>query len=136
MKQKMEITKAMLFMLAGKSTFTLKNVKSGNHLTYSVSKKENKNIWFVKSKFGYDFKYIGYINSRGLFSITRKSWNTDSINTAVFLSFFRYIKCNRTPNGLELWHEGRCGRCGRKLTDPASIEAGFGPECIKLVQEK
>ena len=31
------------------------------------------------------------------------------------------------------WHEGRCGRCGRKLTVPESIEAGYGPECINLV---
>ncbi len=26
-------------------------------------------------------------------------------------------------------HEGRCGRCGRKLTVPASIDTGLGPEC-------
>lgn len=31
------------------------------------------------------------------------------------------------------WHEGRCGRCGRRLTVPESIESGFGPECIRLV---
>lgn len=30
----------------------------------------------------------------------------------------------------EVWHEGRCGRCGRKLTVPSSVESGFGPECI------
>ena len=26
-------------------------------------------------------------------------------------------------------HEGRCGRCGRKLTVPESIDTGLGPEC-------
>jgi hypothetical protein len=30
----------------------------------------------------------------------------------------------------EVWHEGRCGRCGRKLTVPSSVESGYGPECI------
>jgi len=30
---------------------------------------------------------------------------------------------------LEIWHEGRCGRCNRKLTVPASIALGIGPEC-------
>lgn len=30
---------------------------------------------------------------------------------------------------LQVWHEGRCGRCGRKLTVPSSIETGLGPEC-------
>jgi hypothetical protein len=33
----------------------------------------------------------------------------------------------------ECWHEGRCGRCGRALTVPASIASGFGPECIQHV---
>lgn len=34
----------------------------------------------------------------------------------------------------EWWHEGRCGRCGRRLTVPESIESGFGPDCIGRVQ--
>jgi hypothetical protein len=33
----------------------------------------------------------------------------------------------------EWWHEGICGRCGRRLTVPESIESGFGPECRKAV---
>lgn len=33
----------------------------------------------------------------------------------------------------EFWHASTCGRCGRKLTVPASIGSGFGPECIKHV---
>lgn len=24
----------------------------------------------------------------------------------------------------------RCARCGRRLTDPASVEAGIGPDCL------
>lgn len=31
------------------------------------------------------------------------------------------------------WHEGVCGRCGRRLTVPESIDTGFGPECKKIV---
>lgn len=31
----------------------------------------------------------------------------------------------------EFWHEGRCGRCGRALTEPESIAAGIGPVCRK-----
>ena len=32
-----------------------------------------------------------------------------------------------------IWHEGRCGRCGRKLTVPESVSSGFGPECITRI---
>ena len=35
--------------------------------------------------------------------------------------------------GFEVWHEGKCGRCGAKLTVPESVASGFGPECVKLV---
>lgn len=31
------------------------------------------------------------------------------------------------------WHEGRCGRCARRLTVPESIESGFGPECSRIL---
>jgi hypothetical protein len=27
-------------------------------------------------------------------------------------------------------HTGKCGRCGRKLTDPQSIARGIGPDCL------
>ena len=30
-------------------------------------------------------------------------------------------------------HEGVCSRCGRRLTDPVSIERGIGPRCYKFV---
>jgi hypothetical protein len=32
---------------------------------------------------------------------------------------------------IEIWHQGRCGKCGKVLTVPKSIESGFGPECSK-----
>jgi hypothetical protein len=37
------------------------------------------------------------------------------------------------PGMLEIWHEGRCGRCSRKLTVPESLKSGFGPECAGKV---
>lgn len=36
--------------------------------------------------------------------------------------------------GLQIFHEGRCGRCGRVLTVPESVETGFGPECAGRLQ--
>lgn len=33
----------------------------------------------------------------------------------------------------EVWHEGRCGRCGRRLTVPESVASGFGPECVRIL---
>ncbi len=33
------------------------------------------------------------------------------------------------PKGVEVWHEGGCCQCAHKLTVPASIELGLGPDC-------
>lgn len=35
------------------------------------------------------------------------------------------------PPEIEVWHEGACCYCGRKLTVPASIELGVGPDCAE-----
>lgn len=35
--------------------------------------------------------------------------------------------------GWNVHHVGKCGRCGRTLTTPESVESGIGPECRKNV---
>jgi hypothetical protein len=37
------------------------------------------------------------------------------------------------PEGYAVHHEGRCGRCGRPLTVPSSIETGLGPDCAAKI---
>ena len=44
------------------------------------------------------------------------------------------LQLKQMPPNCEVWHEGRCGRCARKLTDPTSIASGFGPECITKME--
>jgi hypothetical protein len=40
-----------------------------------------------------------------------------------------YLSRGELPPGCEVWHEGRCGCCGRALTVPESIASGLGPVC-------
>ena len=47
----------------------------------------------------------------------------------------KHLASGSMPAQLELWHEGQCARCARPLTDPVSIERGFGPECVKRLAE-
>ena len=37
------------------------------------------------------------------------------------------------PEVIEIWHEGCCGCCGRRLTVPASVELGYGPDCAEIL---
>ena len=46
---------------------------------------------------------------------------------------WRAISTDNVPEFVSVHHAGRCGRCGRKLTVPTSIESGFGPDCLGKV---
>jgi len=46
-----------------------------------------------------------------------------------FTFFWKFVAQNVMPPQMDVHHEGRCGRCNRKLTVPESIENGLGPEC-------
>lgn len=37
------------------------------------------------------------------------------------------------PEVVEVWHEGGCCRCAHKLSVPASIEMGMGPDCADVL---
>ena len=40
----------------------------------------------------------------------------------------------RTP--MMLYHNGRCARCGRLLTDDGALKVGFGKKCLKHVEDR
>jgi hypothetical protein len=46
------------------------------------------------------------------------------------------LKVESTLNKLLYYHQGKCGRCARKLTVPESIINGIGPVCAEKTGEK
>lgn len=128
------------FIKAGKAIFTLENTETGNRVTYKVNRlvRENKDIWFVSILNGSDnyrnYKYLGTIFGN-VFRLTAKSTiGKDSMSYKAFNwlnNMFNSFK--ELPDNIKVHHEGRCGRCGKRLTVPSSIESGFGPECIKMM---
>lgn len=127
---------ALSFVTAGKSTFTVRSLKTGAHLTFKVkkSKKPTGPSHFVTARDDADgfgsFSYLGVLwNGADFNHGVRSLLPHDGVyaNTARWL--FDHLKRNELPAKVEFWHEGRCGRCGRPLTDPTSISSGLGPEC-------
>ena len=122
------------FIKSGKAIFTIQNVETGNRFTYKAKKADNKDIWFVSVLNGPDnytnYRYIGCLFGDD-FKRTAKSRITDQAPSykAFAWTWNRLRKAN-LPQNIEIHHEGRCGRCGRRLTTPESIESGFGPICI------
>ena len=137
-------TDALKFILGGNSTFTCLNTNTGNRFTFhvKVSKKEGKKavdenaFFFVKVLTSPEcYQFIGTI-SKKVFKYSLKSNIDDSAQSVkVFEYVLAKLILGTLPDFIEAWHEGRCGKCGRPLTVPSSIENGLGPECIKTLSK-
>lgn len=128
------------FALAGNATLTIVSRKTGIRYTFKVRKpddfSERKPLWFVSVLKGphneSDFGYIGQVAgiSGRRYVRGKKCWPTYYPQSAAFEWFWsKALADTEVHKNLEVWHEGRCGKCGRKLTVPSSIDSGFGPEC-------
>lgn len=127
------------YALAGNATITLLSGNTDKHFTYKIKKaKDKENLYFIDLLSGSDndkdYQYIGCYYSDTEYFHPAKPWK-DRITMAwpPSLRAIRFFlsKLYNIPANLHVYHEGRCGRCGRKLTTPESIERGLGPECYK-----
>jgi len=131
------------FVFGGKSIFTVRNENTGNRFTYRVRKLKTddvtKDIYFVSVLVGSDnehsYKFFGTIFNKTTykFSINKSKVSQDAQSVKVFEWLLKKISTNTLPDFVKIYHEGKCGRCGRTLTVPESIENGIGPECMNYV---
>jgi len=146
------------FVKAGRAIFTLsvpqhfvERHTCQDRYTFSVVHKEVSDkwpeAWFVNLLAGpdnlRDYNPLGKLNPEtGAVQLVRSSSYND--HTMPVKLFRRVVAClwnvgNSKPEdienaGFELRHAGRCGRCGRVLTVPESIDTGLGPTCAaKLI---
>jgi len=129
------------FVKAGKAIFTLENSLTGERYTYKVSKKPYAAMWFVGVLAGPDntdsYRYIGFIYDT-VFDISRASKVTKDAPSFKWFDRLNDLMNNNEPLAVNMkfYHANNCGRCGKLLTVPASVEAGFGPECILYVAQE
>lgn len=125
------------FILGGKATFTIRNEATGNRFTYKIKKHKTKDLFFVSLLYGpdneNDFRFLGTIFERSHFVYGQKSTiSKEATSYKAFYWVFRRLISKESLETVTIWHEGKCAKCGRKLTVPESIESGFGPECVKM----
>jgi hypothetical protein len=128
---------ALRFAMAGNARLTLVSAKTGERFTYRVRQRDGK-PHFVSVMRGSDnaadYKFIGTVFAdRGYVPSRRSSFDWQSPPQQAFGWFWRRLAAGRISPLLEVWHEGRCGRCGRALTVPSSIALGIGPECASAM---
>lgn len=128
------------FIFGGKALFTVKNEKTQNRFTYKIKASKDGKVFFISTFFGCDnessknYKFIGTIFDRTKFVIGKKcKVNPEHLSIKGFDWFFRNLRAHTLPTDCGVYHSCKCGRCGRTLTVPESIESGFGPECINLI---
>lgn len=136
---------ARRFVLAGNATVTLVSRRTLQRFTFKFarprdSESAERPVW-VKllsgpdNESGYSFVGTLFHPKWNEVKLSRKSRvGTDAASFhAVQWFLFHLFHERGNPAAMleqmEVWHEGRCGRCGRKLTVPSSIAAGIGPEC-------
>lgn len=136
MSKRLNNTDALKFIFAGNSTATFLNAETGNRFTYKVKKAKDSNLFFVSVLTGPDqYSYLGTV-SNGIYKHGKKSNFTNAQSEKVFSYVLNKLKTQSLPEQIEVWHEGKCGKCGRQLTVPSSIETGIGPECIKSLSKE
>lgn len=140
------------FVTAGDAIFTIEipdewqaKLDAPPHYTFRVEKTEANDRWpaahFVKLLCGpdntSDYAYLGKLDTyTGQVKTTAKSLYPE---TAAPVRLVNRILARVWSGdhdayerfGFRCHHEGKCGRCGRTLTTPESIERGLGPECAK-----
>lgn len=125
---------ALAFVLGGNATFTLRSKATDARFTYRVRQKDDGKVFFASLLNGADnetsYAYFGFFRN-GTFRHggAKARAGLDAPSVKAFVWTMARLAEGRIPDNLEIWHEGRCGRCGRKLTVPSSIASGLGPEC-------
>jgi hypothetical protein len=148
------------FIFGGQATFTVVSNTTGNRLTFEVkypkkkiTNEDGKDVkvidrekcMFVSVLTGNDnnsnYTYIGHINKNktsfvyadGLDKRGKKKTiiGQDAPSVQVIGRMIAIIAAGGVPTNATIYHEGRCGICGKRLTVPNSILTGIGPECEK-----
>lgn len=138
------------FLFAGNAIFTVTR-NDGRRFTYRVSNSQRTQaqrnrsagrsaVYFVSVLTGSDntndYSYMGIVPADGVTASAPRFIRTngsrignDAESMATFRALIDALYNGELPAGWSFHHEGRCARCGRRLTVPESIETGFGPEC-------
>jgi hypothetical protein len=133
--QMTNVDQVRTFVLAGNARFTLRSKATGTRFTFKVRQPAENKPHFVSLLNGSsneeDYKFLGTIFPDGYRPGRRSSITPDAPSAKAFTWFWKKLGEGKLSDQLEVWHEGRCCRCGRTLTVPESIASGIGPECAK-----
>lgn len=135
----------------GRLTLTATSSKTGEHITLRLRCKNRdmrkRHITFedaaivtcdAPTKWDKTGDMVGYVLAFGpKKNEPQANRGADPARFWLFQQIWTWIQGGQLHSGLEIRLEDYCGHCGRPLSDPESIDRGFGPECFgKLTKAK
>lgn len=147
---------ALDFILAGKSKFILVSGISGVRLSISLksvpaynrtsstqpepkepsqfrstTKANNERAYFITTCRGFIGTLLFDTGTQHFKIVEPKNRDvlTDDIYKHSLLYVLNALLDERFDIPVQIFHTGYCGKCGRKLTTPQSIQTGLGPTC-------
>lgn len=144
----LEVVKKFFAPAMNSTTVTLVSKKTQTRFTYDIKRKEPReggaaeNVWYVDLLSGpdnrADYTPLAVLTKRQdrlTYHHAGRSKVSPDAPSAVALKWaieqFVIGDSAEALAKVEVWHEGRCARCGRKLTVPTSVALGLGPECAE-----
>lgn len=139
-------TRAGRMLAAGNVVVTVKSLKTGEHITVKLASRlkndsgrgkkwqpagpdEATHIFAsVRSadRAGWDDKIGTYYPRNGRFY---EDNNADPARVWAAAAVFQWLNGDAEEKNATYQESNECGRCGRQLTDPVSIDRGIGPDC-------
>lgn len=134
------------FLLGGRCACVIMNENTGNRFEYYINKPKNENpkfnkdgfkTYFISIRIGKSLEYAGHmsvnIEEGKMKYFQGRKGAVSGDNQAVKALMYVMTHTNCMPECVKVMHLGKCGRCGRKLTDPESIQRGLGPTCASKI---
>jgi len=132
------------FALAGNAVFTMVSKRTGERFTYRIRKPSGeKKPFFIQLMNGPDntsnYAYFGLMFGKGVDSDftsyrhggAKAKASPSAPSVKGFEWLIRNVMNEKVLDQVELWHQGKCGKCRKPLTVPESIASGLGPVCAK-----
>jgi len=125
------------YITGGHGTFTLLSSVTGTRFTYRIGTNDEHYPYFVGLLTGPD-NTSGYAFTGTIFGTRdnlvyrpsqRSTVGAKSASGIALSWFLKTLNTGTLPDTVAFFHEGKCARCGRKLTTPESIKRGLGPHC-------
>ena len=126
-----------VLLLAGNSTLTFESKYTGKYFTFNVREKKKVQPtdpleYIVISK----DKIIGIIANMQFIYKPAVLVGEELPEQKVMAWIWKHlIKAEWLDKNVNIYHTGKCVRCGRQLTTPESVITGIGPECLKIIEK-